>query len=443
MKGYFYRLLAHYLSIYVRAGDSLVEIHPFHAHLLHRFEGHRRGFVPKDDCREISDVENLDLDTTLRKFNPDYIVLNGNLHYEVDIQEQLEKLHAQIPSDSHLIVVYYSALWRPLTRFASALGLRAKTPEQNWLSHSDISNFLVLSGFEPVRHEQKILLPLPIPLISRLVNRWFAPLPFFRQLTLLNIVVARTVRSSSDRVLDQIPSVSIVVPARNEAGNIEAVILRTPVFGPRDELIFVEGNSSDNTWEVLHEMVEKYGDKRKIVVARQEGKGKGDAVRKGFSLASNEILIILDADLTVPPEDLPKFYNAVVTNKCDFANGSRLVYPLEKRSMRFFNLIGNKFFAVAFSFILGQKFKDTLCGTKALSRKNYQKIAANRGFFGDFDPFGDFDLLFGATRMGLKIMDIPIAYKERTYGNTNIHRWRHGAILLKMVAFAARKILFR
>ena len=234
----------------------------------------------------------------------------------------------------------------------------------------------------------------------------------------------------------------MVVPARNEAGNIEAAILRTPAMGPDDELIFIEGNSTDNTWETICELKAKYQATRNIRIDRQEGKGKGDAVRKGFSLAKKEILMILDADLTVPPEELPRFYEALVAQKGEFINGSRLVYPMEKQAMRFFNLLGNKFFAVMFSFVLGQRFKDTLCGTKVLTRENYLKLAAHRKYFGEFDPFGDFDLIFGAARMGLRIVEVPIHYRERTYGSTNIERWKHGLILLRMLRFAAARIKF-
>jgi glycosyltransferase involved in cell wall biosynthesis len=213
-------------------------------------------------------------------------------------------------------------------------------------------------------------------------------------------------------------------------------------MGPDDELIFIEGNSTDNTWEIICQMQQKYQGTRTIRIDRQEGEGKGDAVRKGFALAQNDILMILDADLTVPPEELPRFYNAIVSNKGEFINGSRLIYPLEKQAMRFFNLLGNKFFAVMFSFILGQRFKDTLCGTKVLTRENYRKLASHREYFGEFDPFGDFDLIFGAARMALRIVEVPVHYRERTYGSTNIERWKHGLILLRMLGFAARRIKF-
>ena len=219
-----------------------------------------------------------------------------------------------------------------------------------------------------MRWDSKILLPIYIPLLSNFVNRYVAPLPFFRMFSLVNIVVARPLLPNGER-----PSVSIVVPARNEAGNIQAIVDRVPSMGPDDELIFVEGNSTDDTWEVMQRVHRENAGARNIVICQQDGKGKGDAVRKGFSLARNDVLMILDADMTVPPEDLPKFYAALASGKGEFINGSRLVYPMEKEAMRFFNIIGNKFFAVAFSFVLGQRFKDTLCGTKVLSPDELQQ----------------------------------------------------------------------
>jgi glycosyltransferase involved in cell wall biosynthesis len=274
--------------------------------------------------------------------------------------------------------------------------------------------------------------------MSSFFNRYISPLPFFKHFNLVNILIARPILQTNMNN----PSVSIVVAARNEEGNIKNILDRIPKMGPDDELIFVEGNSTDNTWNKILELSKEYSPKLNIKTAQQEGKGKGDAVRKGFSLASKEILMILDADLTVPPEDLPRFYNAIKDGKGEFINGSRLVYPMEKEAMRFFNLLGNKFFALAFSYVLGQRFKDTLCGTKVISRENYKKLEKNRNYFGDFDPFGDFDLIFGAARMGLKIVEVPIIYRERTYGTTNISRWKHGVILLAMLIFAARKIKF-
>lgn len=425
MKNYFYSLLACYLKLYIRPNDKMLEL----------------DAVSDDLTAKFSNAVNIHSDElTKESLNVDYIVLNGYLHYENDIQSYLEQLHERMLSDTRLIVTYYSAAWKPLLKLAAFLRLRRKTPESNWLAHEDIANLLHVANFESIKLEQKILLPIYIPIISNLFNRYLAPLPFFRLFTMVNILVARPIISTT--TFPDKPSVSVVVAARNEAGHIDSILQRLPQMGLDDELIFVEGGSSDDTWQKIQEAQIKYTGKINIQIAQQEGKGKGDAVRKGFSLATKDILMILDADMTVPPEDLPKFYRAIVADKGEFINGSRLVYPMEKKAMRFFNLLGNKFFALAFSFVLGQRFKDTLCGTKVISRKNYEKLVAHRSYFGDFDPFGDFDLIFGAARMGLKIVEIPIVYQERTYGDTNISRWRHGVLLLRMVIFASRRFKF-
>ena len=438
MRKYLYRKLREYLDLYVRPGDRIAQISAKEIAEPLKFQSHE-VLVLQSPSREIG-LPRLNLET-LAEFRPDYVLLNGNIHYEADIQDFLGTLRLTLLPSTRVIIVFYSTLWKPLLRLAGALGVRRETPEENWIANEDMRNFLLLANYDLVRLESKLLVPIFIPLISYLANRFLAPLPGFRLLNLLNIAVARPMGVSvPDR--NKLPSVSVVVPARNEAGNIEAAILRTPRMGPDDELIFIEGNSTDNTWETICELKAKYHATHNIQIDRQEGKGKGDAVRKGFALAKKEILMILDADLTVPPEELPRFYDALVAQKGEFINGSRLVYPMEKQAMRFFNLMGNKFFAVMFSFVLGQRFKDTLCGTKVLTRENYLKLAAHRKYFGEFDPFGDFDLIFGATRMALRIVEVPIHYRERTYGSTNIERWKHGLILLRMLRFAAARIKF-
>jgi len=422
MQKYFYKLLWKYISLYCLENNTIAEI------------------FPRNKMFEVIGVKNLLYIQSLEQMKNqkvNYFLLNGSLHYERDIQATLSQIQKDMIPSSRLILIYYSSLWKPIITLATWLGLRTKEPEQNWLSHEDIENFLLLSDLELVRREQKVLLPVYIPIFSNLLNRYIAPLPFFRNFCLVNLAVAKPISQPMQKA-----SVSIVVPARNEEGNIENIVKRIPKMGEEDELIFVEGNSTDNTWKKIQEVAKEYKGHLKIKITQQEGKGKGDAVRKGFGMAEKEILMILDADLTVPPEDLPKFYRAIVEGKGEFINGSRLVYPMEKKAMRFFNMIGNKFFALAFSFVLGQRFKDTLCGTKVLTRENYLKLAANRSYFGEFDPFGDFDLIFGASRMCLKIVEVPITYRERTYGDTNISRWKHGTILLAMLVFAARRIKF-
>ena len=365
----------------------------------------------------------------------DYIVLSETLNLAADVQLILERLKTLAGSETRLIINVYNALWRPLIALATALGLRAPHPESNWLSKSTLAGLLTLSGWELIRCEARILCPIKLLGFGTFLNRFLAPVlsPFCLSL----FVVARPIPSGKS---DE-KSVSVIIPARNEAGNIEAAVARTPTMGAWTELIFVEGNSTDNTWETIQQVKQDYPNRR-IKILQQSGKGKGDAVRTGFAAAEGEILIILDADLTVQPEELPKFYEAVLSGACEFVNGSRLVYPMDEKAMQFLNLCANKTFGILFSWLLGQPVKDTLCGTKVLTKANYERIAENRTYFGEFDPFGDFDLLFGASKLNLKILDLPIRYKERVYGQTNIHRWKHGWLLLKMVVFAAAKLKF-
>ncbi|WMW66266.1 glycosyltransferase family 2 protein [Nitratidesulfovibrio liaohensis] len=445
MRYYFYALLRKYLSLFILPHNSVVEIDPASSLLVGAMPQGKVAFrnTQKVIPLTITDFQEASVlpVESVYAAGPDYLVVSGLIHYERDIQGLLGSLRKMCRKETRLVLTYYSSLWRPLASLASRIGMRRKLPESNWLAHEDVKNLLELENFELVRLDHKVLIPFYIPLISNLFNRYIAPLPLFKNFCLLNIAIARPLIGGLHDE-GRPPSVSIVVPARNEAGHIDDIVQRIPAMGPNDEIIFIEGNSTDDTWSAIQAAQARYGEERRIIVAQQDGKGKGDAVRKGFALATNEILMILDADMTVPPEDLPKFYHAIKDGKGEFINGTRLVYPMEKEAMRFCNLLGNKFFAMAFSFVLGQRFKDTLCGTKVISRANYLQLANNRSYFGDFDPFGDFDLIFGAARMGLKIVEVPICYRERVYGETNISRWRHGAILLAMLIFSARRIKF-
>ncbi|MDQ3046331.1 MAG: glycosyltransferase [Bacteroidota bacterium] len=373
----------------------------------------------------------------------DLIILSNLIGYLDDIQIVFSRLHKVCHPNTKIIVTYYNFLWEPVLKFSEMIGLKTRTPVQNWLSLPEIRDLLKLSGFESYRNSRRMILPVYIPLLAELLNNFIAKFPFFRLLCLNNFVFARPVLESNEEKFKEAFSVSVVIPACNESGNIENAVLRMPKLGSKTEIIFVESNSTDDTWEQIKKVQEKYASTHSIRILKTEGKGKNDAVRKGFEMADGDILMILDADLTVAPRELSKFYNAIATGKGDFINGSRLVYPMEKEAMRFLNLLGNKFFSSVFTWLLDQRLKDTLCGTKVLFKKDYELLAANRSYFGDFDPFGDFDLLFGAHKLNLNIVEVPVRYRERTYGRTNISRFRHGWILLRMCFFAARKIKFR
>jgi glycosyltransferase involved in cell wall biosynthesis len=298
---------------------------------------------------------------------------------------------------------------------------------------------LALADFEVVRDDSHLVCPVRIPLLSDLLNRYLGRLPVLEWFSLVFGIVARPapVRGAASRKAE--PSVSVVIPCRNEAGHIAPLVASLPKLPAGSEFLFVEGNSTDDTAAVIERAVANHPE-LPLRFFRQPGRGKGDAVRFGFAQAKGDVLLILDSDLGVAPADVPKFVAALARGKCEMVNGSRLVYPMEGRAMRFLNLVANKFFALLFSWLLGQQVRDTLCGTKALWREDYLRIEANRSYFGDFDPFGDFDLLFGAARLNLRIVDLAVRYHERQYGETNISRFRHGWLLLRMSVFAARKL---
>ncbi len=367
---------------------------------------------------------------------PEYIILADVLGVLWDIQQVLEEIRSKVDPRTKLIISSHNYWWEPILRLAEWLGIKQRQVRSNWLTIKDIENLLHLADFEIIKAERKVLCPIYIPILSWFLNVVIINLPIFNRLGLINMISARPIES-----MVQERTVSIIIPARNEKGNIEQAIIRTPSFGLHQEFIFIEGHSKDGTYQEMKRVQEAYAE-HDIKIMRQSGNGKGNAVREAFAAANGDVLMILDADLTTPPEDLPKFYHALTRNKGEFINGCRLVYPMEKQAMRFLNFVANKFFGVLFSYLLGQPLKDTLCGTKVLYRKDYLKIAANRHYFGDFDPFGDFDLLFGAAKLNLKIVEVIVRYRDRSYGSTQISRFRHGWLLLRMSFFAARKIKF-
>lgn len=397
------------------------------------------GFVKYAKTRnpKINIISYKEFPKKLGKRKYDYVLLSHALTEIEDVQLFLQKLKRFTNKDTRIVVLYFNYLWKPLLDFGERLGLkRFQKKIPNWLSQKDIDNFFFVESYELIKTGKKFLCPYPIPVIAPLFNKYLSPLPIINSLCLINYAVYKPSVVSKDC------SVSIVVPARNESGNMRGVLNKISKLGTKTEVIFVEGHSKDNTYQVIKDEIKRYKGFIKARLYKQKGKGKGDAVRLGFSKAKNDLLMILDADLTVAPQDLPKFYKAMIEGKADFIMGSRLVYPMEKEAMRTLNVFGNKIFSVLFTFLLDQRIKDTLCGTKVLFKKDYEKIANNRKYFGDFDPFGDYDLIFGAAKLNLKILEIPIRYKERVYGKTNISRFAHGLLLFKMVAFAANKIKF-
>ena len=377
---------------------------------------------------EVAAGEELDLGETF-----DYVVLSDLMPYVHDILALLERVAAHSHPRTRVVVSSYSRAWRPIIRLAELLRLKPVKPLRNWVSPHDFRNLLELAGFEALTTSERILLPKRVPLLTLLLNGFVANLWPFNRLCLTSWTVARP---RAEPIGER--SVSVVCPCRNEAGHVPALVRRLPELGTETELLFVEGGSTDDTRAEIRRQIELHPE-RDIALVDQPGRGKGDAVRAGFDAAKHDVLMILDGDLSVRPEDLPKFYRALVDGRTELVNGSRLVYDVEPGAMRFLNMVGNRVFSRLFKAVTGHHVKDTLCGTKVLLREDYERIKAGRAYFGEFDPFGDFDLLFGAARLNLKIADLPVRYQPRTYGETNISRWRHGWLLLRMTIFAFGK----
>lgn len=446
-KSYYWNYITRYCNYFIHSTDSVLEIGCGTGELITSLKGSRKLGIDFSDKmisnarKQFPDADFMVMDAQELSLNDkfDVVIMSNLVGCLTDVEDAFRQVRKVCHPGTKLIVTSYNLFWEPLSKFAELTGFKKKQPTQNWLSKKDTFNLLYLAGFEVYRFNRNVLIPVNIPVVSWLFNDIISKLPGFNAMSLNQFYFARQMPGIQNR--DE-ASVSIVIPARNESGNIENAILRLPEFSSHQEIIYVEGNSTDDTWEKIKEIQAKYADTHDIKIFQQEGKGKADAVRKGYDHATGDILMILDADLTMPPEDLPKFYDALVTGKGDFINGSRLVYPMEKNAMRFLNMLGNKFFSMAFSWLLDQPVKDTLCGTKVMYRKDYEKLVSNREFFGDFDPFGDFDLLFGAYKLNLKIIDLPVRYQERVYGDTNISRFKHGFVLLRMWFYAIRKIKF-
>ena len=383
-------------------------------------------------------AETVELDRTF-----DYVVLSDLVGHLEDVWVTFRHLRQLVDPDGRVVITSYNYLWEPVLRLAEFLGQRTPLRLQNWLPLEDIENLLALADFEVVKRGRRFAIPKHIPFLSDWFNRIVAKLPIVNRLCLIQYVVARPGLRAPAADTGEAPLCSVIIPTRNERGNIAAAIERVRRLPLRVEVIFVDGASTDGTREEIAKYMSA-GDTNDGVrlLLQEQPRGKGEAVRMGFDAARGEILMILDADLTVAPEELTKFYEAIVERKGDLINGTRLVYPLEDQAMRFLNIVGNKLFSILFSWILEQRISDTLCGTKVLRRCDYERIKANRKYFGDFDPFGDFDLLFGAAKLNMKITELPIRYRERTYGTTKISRFRHGLLLLRMSMIAIRKLKF-
>lgn len=444
--GYYYKKITDYTKFYIPENVNVLEVGSGDGQLLSALKPKRGlGIDASPVFVSLSKEQYPDLDfrhafaenfSSEEKF--DYIVLSDLVGYLYDVQTVFANLKKACHPSTKVVIHYYNYLWEPLLRVGNRLGLRMKQDRQNWLSLEDLENLLQITGYEVVKKTRKILFPIYIPLLSAFINRCVANLPFIRKFCLAEFIIAKPLSEPYEKK----PSVSVIIACKNEKGNIEELVKRTPLLSKDMEMIFIDGQSTDGTRQEIARVKDCYPEKNIHLLDQVGSKGKGDAVRLGFEKARGEVFIVLDADISVAPEDIEKFYSVLTSGKGEMVNGTRMVYPMEKQAMRFLNVLGNKFFSMAFTFLLEQRVKDTLCGTKAFYKKDYQLISQNRAYFGDFDPFGDFDLLFGAAKLNLKIVEVPVRYYERRYGSTKIHRFRHGLLLLGMCFIAMRRLKF-
>lgn len=386
-----------------------------------------------------SEVEDFTIDETY-----DYIILSGTLGSVANIQQLLIRIKKFCTSDTRLIITSYNNLWCPVLIGAEKTGIKIPEIVNNWLSIDDIVNFCDVSGYQVIRRDRRLLLPFYIPLLSFLINKFLARLPLLRRLTLTHCLVARPYIQPTG--IDE-QKVSVILTCRDEEDNIEGLVKGIPEMGRHTEIVFVEGHSTDGTVARINEMIGKYPQKD-IKLYTQKGKGQGDAFRLGCEKAEGDFLCWLEADLTIPPDEIGLFWDAYRSGKGEYCNGTRFVYQMEKDAMPFFNYVGNRFFGRIFSMIFKQRFTDTLCGFKCISKRNYERIRREIGFFGDFDPFGDFELIFGVIKNSLKVVEIPVHYRPRIYGQPKAYGkgffsfLNHALMLMRMSWIAFRKFLF-
>ena len=385
----------------------------------------------------------------------DYVVASDLVGELEDISAMLDSVRKVSDDHTRLVLTFHNPALEGALRLAQHFGQSMSPARQNWVGRLTMLNLLGLADYEVEMVRHNMLVPKHVPVVADWANRHLSGRSAFSYVDLVNVIVARPMPRKRTESL----SVTVLIPCRNEIQNIEPAVERMPELGSHTEILFVDGHSTDGTKEKIEEVIERERGRRDIKLLLQVPDadyarpkddpdtptvmlklGKGDAVRKGFDVASGDVLMILDADLTVPPEDLPRFLDPIASGKAEFVNGTRLVYPMEDRAMKFVNYLGNWFFSVMFTWLLEQPIRDTLCGTKVLRKKDYERIKAGRAHFGDFDPFGDFDLLFGAARSGLRIVEVPVRYRRRVAGVSKVRVSQHGWLLMAMSVVGFRRL---
>lgn len=431
---YYYTQIQRLLKFLIPPGKSILYFGCYREDVIYSLDASSSVVINEEVDERISKNKSVEfVHCKYHLYNPqqeyDYIILDTVIGKTENINLLLRNISSACSSHTRIIIHQENYLWRPLLNFAASFGLKKQEKTQNWLSIKDVETYLETAGFESTRVYKKNIFPLKAGFLGPILNHFFSTIPVLDFLKLDQFIVGRFNKPFTQ--LKSSSSLSICLTVKDEEHNIEPIVSSLPVLCENQEILFVEGNSTDNTAKEIERMKMLFPHKN-IRLIKQPGKGQGDAIHTGFKEAKGEIIILYEGDGTSEPYDIQYFYEAIEAGRFEFIEGSRFVYPLSHKCMPLANKIGNVVFAKWFSFFLNQRTTDVLSGIKAIRKKDYEKIYNTWGFLGIPDPFGDFELLFGSARYGLKIGEIPIRYKPRVFGESKTSVFKHGWYLLKM-----------
>ena len=321
--------------------------------------------------------------------------------------------------------------WEPITRWLKLDSRIFKgTTNRARITLCDIESLAEIYNYRSIRWKAKKLTPIPIKFIPQSIKNALRKVPIIKQLAFeIEIIFYKYHENLND------PMISILIPARNEEGNKELLIEALNKFKKipnKIEIIFVEGNSKDNTFQMLENLTKEFSKNFKISLLKQTSTGKKNAVVEGFNTSSGDTLAIIDCDFTVDIDDSIDAIMESTKNENILINCSRTTFPMEKDAMRWANYIGNRCFAIFLSILINKPISDSLCGTKVFSRKFFNLMKKNGSWESKSDPFGDFTIIFEAANNNIKILNYPVRYYARRSGAPNISRWLDGIKLLKV-----------
>lgn len=363
----------------------------------------------------------------------DCIVLSDMFEVNDDILGLLKLLKKNLNNDGTILLTSITPIWDGVLSILEMLNLKNKSKKRSYIHLNKLSAVLDTINFQITGKRTRQYFPFKLFYFGNIINNFLEIILYFFNFGIRSYFTIKEIEDTAEK---DVLSKTIIVPAKNEEGNLNELINRIPYLGNNVEVIISCGISNDNTLGMAKSLK---SDNFIIKVIEQTSKGKANAVWEACEQSSNDLIAILDADLSVDPEELSSFFELIETKKCDFVNGTRLIYSMEKGSMRFINNFGNRLFQYVVSKIIRLPLTDSLCGTKVFKKNLYEKIKKWQSVVKIKDPFGDFDLLFAAAYSSQKIVEYPIHYRARKYGTTQIRRFKDGFKLIKYLSVSFYK----